>query len=284
MEILPYPKRIVIELTPICNLLCSMCPRKYIEIPNGHMTCYLWKRLIDEILETSPEAIIIPFWRGESLLHHDFIGFMNYALDRSLRIHISTNGHLLTKDKADVLTRCEFVTFSIHTMQGYKHAEDFLSLKKGGKPFTQLSFVKGEKTEGMLLKPLVISPVLKGFDSVRLYEEHSMGGVFGQSDVSPASPRIFCQKLVDTIVIAYDGKASRCNHIWKPEDEIDLNNISIEEAWLSSGLQHIRSNHPDERCMPCDQWSGHTCGESWRFLNGSVAHQVFGKREGCYYD
>lgn len=272
-----FPQRIVVELTTRCNLSCPMCPRHYAKMKNGYMSKELWKKLIDEISEVSPDSIIIPFWRGESLLHPDFVRLMEYALDRSLRIHISTNGHTVSKEQAKVLARCEFVTFSVHTPAGYIHAKEFLKLKKSGKPIVQISFVKGESTTEAFLKDLISIPDIGQFNSVRLYEEHSIDGVFGKSSISSEGPRIYCPKLTDTLVIAFDGTISRCNHVWETEKTINLNSIGIRSAWNSPRLEEIRNGYPDKLCSPCDQWTGHTCGESWRVIEGKVEHMTYGE-------
>ncbi|MBI5102968.1 MAG: radical SAM protein [Nitrospirae bacterium] len=272
LELPDYPCRIVLELTPLCNLACAMCPRHYVEKAHGFMPKELWIKLIDEIAGTAQDTVILPFWRGESLLHPDFIDLMELALKKSLRIHISTNGHLVTGKYADVLAKCEFVTFSIHTVFGLTRAREFLSLKINGKPTVQISFVKGEKSTEDLLHTLINHPDLDGFDSIRLYEEHTKDGIFGKSACQSDSQRIFCQKLLDTLVISFDGSISRCNHIWETEKGMNVNSVTIKDAWSSSQLSTIRRAYPDQLCTPCDQWIGHTSGESWRMVDGKVKH------------
>lgn len=242
---------------------------------DGNISGELWEKLIDEIARTNPGSIVIPFWRGESLLHPDFEGLLKYALSRSVRIHISTNGHSMTESQSRTLTRCEFVTFSVHTLKGYSNAKQFLSLREGACPLVQLSFVRGEETAARLLETVLASPDLEGFDSIRLYEEHTKEGVFGRADVSKDPQRRFCNKLQDTLVIAYDGSFSRCNHIWVTENGINLNGSSIAEVWTSAMLERIRGAYPDDRCGKCDQWIGHTLGESWRMEAGRLDHRIF---------
>lgn len=276
LNIPDYPQRVVLELTPKCNLSCSMCPRNYIKENEGFMTKGLWKRLIDEIAEQSPDSIILPFWRGESLLHPEFAEFIEYALSKSLRIHVSTNGHLITGESAALLAKCELVTFSVHAPLGYGKAKEFLKTKQENKPIVQVSFVAGETTEA-ILKKLIDTPDLEGFDNIRLYEEHSKDGVFGKSSCSIDVPRGFCRKLLDTVVIDFSGKVSRCNHIWETEEGIDVNQKSIKEVWVADRFQKIRDEYPDARCSPCDQWTGHTCGASWRISAGKIEHRVIGQ-------
>ena len=121
MPKLPYPNRIVLEMTPICNLSCFMCPRHIIGKNPGYMTTELWTAMIDEVAALSKDIKILPFWRGESLLHKKFIQLSKYALDKGMKLHISTNGHYVEGEKADVLSRYEFVTFSIHTEEGFNN-------------------------------------------------------------------------------------------------------------------------------------------------------------------
>ncbi len=276
LKILDYPHRIVLELTPQCNLSCSMCPRNYVQTNDGYMNKDLWRRLINDIAKTEPDAVVLPFWRGESLLHPDFIELIQYALNKSLRIHISTNGNIVTGEYAEILARCEFVTFSIHTRLGYENAKDFLSIKKNDKPIVQVSFVKGEDSE-TILQEVINSSDLNGFDSVRLYEEHTKDGIFGKSGSPDKISRIFCPKLTDTLVIAYDGSVSRCNHVWETENGINFHDMSIKDIWNSDCLRAIRENYPDGNCGPCDQWTGHTCGESWYLVDGEIEHKRYGE-------
>lgn len=262
MNILPFPNRIVLELTPLCNLSCSMCPRHIIEKNSGYMCFTLWEKLIDEIATTDPDAIVLPFWRGESLLHKEFISFSKYALEKKLRLHISTNGHFVKGEKAQILAQYEFITFSIHTIEGFENAMEFVKTYKSEQNTIQISFVDCEKELMPYLEKVTSSDDLLGFDSVRLYEEHTKDGKFGYSGKTINQERFFCPKLENTLVISYDGSISRCNHIWNTEAE-DVNNKSIQDAWNSTVLSAIRENYPDKLCMPCDQWSGNTNGKRW---------------------
>jgi len=271
-----FPTRLVLELTPLCNLSCFMCPRHYVEAEKGYMSPDLWKRLIDEVAKNSPQTIILPFWRGESLLHRDFSELLDYALQKSLRIHLCTNGERLREADLKTLSRLEFVTFSLHTPKGFEHAKEFLAFRKEGRPVTQVSFVDVESSRN-ILSELVADPLLGGFDSVRLYREHTKDGVFGRSGRLADVGRTFCPKLIDTLVVAYDGTISRCNHIWDTDKALSVNELSILDVWNSAAMERIREDYPDGGCGPCDQWTGHTCGESWRLVDGVVEHQVFGE-------
>ncbi|MDE5591700.1 MAG: SPASM domain-containing protein [Helicobacter sp.] len=271
-----FPSRIVLELTPLCNLSCFMCPRHYVSDKDGFMDESLFKKLIDEIIKENPKAIVLPFWRGESCLHKLFAPLIQYAIDRGLRIHLSTNGHFMSEENCRIFYQCEFITFSIHTDIGYKNALKLIQNKpKDSQTTFQISFVDTEKTTNKYLQDCVSDSHLLGFDSVRLYKQHTIGGEFGKLKEEKSKKRHFCPKLVHTFVVSSDGYFSRCNHIWEPCKMMNLKDCSIKEVWESEVMQKIRREYPDKYCEPCDQWSGHTCGEVWNRKQDEVLHKVF---------
>ncbi|MHC4870701.1 MAG: radical SAM/SPASM domain-containing protein [Planctomycetota bacterium] len=275
-----FPTRVVLELTPECNLNCTMCPRAYISGKDGFMDIRLWNKTISEISEKSPESIILPFWRGESILHRKFDAMIQSALDFNLKIHMCTNAHSLSQANIETLKMVEFVTFSIHSKRGYENAKKFAAMKTSKFPTTQISFVDCEKTTTDILPEVLNDNKLFGFDSVRLYVEHSIDGDFGKSKenmnyANNLEKRTFCQKLTDTLVIAYNGHISRCNHIWEPITSLNASTETIEDIWNSDKLNVIVDNYPDRLCLKCDQWTGHTQGESWRIENGEIKHILF---------
>lgn len=276
MRIECFPSRIVLELTPLCNLSCFMCPRHYINEADGYMQENLFKKMIDEIVCENPEAIILPFWRGESCLHPNFNMLMTYAINQGLKIHLSTNGHYVEEQYKSIFYRCEFLTFSIHTPLGFNNAKIIIDNKPEWCTTTfQISFVDSEKTTKKYLNNIVTDSKLLGFDGIRLYKEHTIGGEFGKTQSQVCKSRHFCPKLAHTFVVSSDGYFSRCNHIWETQREFNLSNYSIKEVWESEVMRRIREDYPDKQCLPCDQWSGHTCGESWVKTKSGINHKKF---------
>jgi hypothetical protein len=266
---------VVAELSADCNLACPVCPRRHLPGTGGLMEPDLFRGLCDQVAREAPGTVLLPFWRGESLVHPRAAELLTYALDLGLRVHLSTNGHHLPEEVRPVLARCRFVTFSVHTAQGLENARAFLPFRREGKPAVQVSFVSGEPTAD-LYRRLASLPDLGGFDSLRLYQEHTRDGVFGRSAAPPAGPRTFCPKLADTLVVSWDGGISRCNHAWRPEEGLALGAGGLREAWDSAVLRRVREGYPDEVCASCDQWSGHTMGEAWRREGGLVVHLTYG--------
>ena len=277
-----FPERVVLELTPLCNLSCLMCPRHYIKDTDGFIDVSLYKKLVDEISIASPNAVVLPFWRGESCMHPNFYELVNYTLEKGLRVHLSTNGHYMSDEFMKIFYRCEFITFSIHDNRGYKNAIKFINNKSRNDRCTiQVSFVDIEKTTQKFLKECSTSADLRGFDSIRLYHEHTINGEFGKSSTKSSQNRIFCPKLKHTFVVSADGQYSRCNHIWKPEVKNNLYKLTIREIWNGDRMNEIRTQYPDNKCISCNQWSGRTNGEVWKKLQDNrIIHTIMGNGDG----
>jgi len=249
-----FPRRVTIELTNDCNLSCDMCPRRYMTAPVGYMVEDMWLKLIDECVDR--QAIVVPFWRGESLLHPKFNQFIDYALNRGARIQFATNGHFINENNVDLLTNFEFVSVSIHNRAALSKLEMLLKCRKVAKPIIQASFVESEKSAELFEKVTGLA------DHVRIYKNHTLKGRFGKSEVQPRNRR-FCTKLSKDIVIAYNGSISRCCYVWKTEKTMNATSLSVAKIWNNPSFRQIRENYPDAVCRQCDQWGGETLGEHY---------------------
>ena len=245
-------------------------------LSGSHMEPALFYRLIDEL--KGKNVTLIPFWRGESCLHPDFLTMVDYSIYNNIAIHLSTNGEFMDNDMMDLLYRCEFVTFSLHTGTGFTNAQKLIGEKPSWSTVTiQGSFVDCEKSVSRYLNECISDHNLKGFDAIRLYHEHTKDGRFGQNFGVQTSKRLFCKKLSNTLVIATDGSYSRCNHIWKTENDLNLNDSTIHDVWNGATLNRIRVCYPDANCLSCDQWTGHTNGEVWlKDSKGNIQHKRYG--------
>ncbi|MDR4508217.1 MAG: 12,18-didecarboxysiroheme deacetylase [Candidatus Brocadiaceae bacterium] len=87
-----------------CNLKCIHCysQSKDIEYPN-ELTTEEAKAMLDDIAEYG--APVILFSGGEPLMRQDLLELISHAKSKGLRAVISTNGTLITKDKANELKK-----------------------------------------------------------------------------------------------------------------------------------------------------------------------------------
>jgi len=110
-----FPERITVELTNRCNLKCFMCPRNNVKMKLGDMSMEVFKKIIEEASKFLP-VCLVPFFRGESLLHPRFIEMLKIARDKGLGpIQMATNAYFLDEKITQELLnlKIEFISFSI---------------------------------------------------------------------------------------------------------------------------------------------------------------------------
>lgn len=279
----PFPGRITLELTNHCNLNCTFCPRKLMEKHQGCMDTGLAKRLIDEMAEHLPLSLV-PFFRGESLLHPDWAEILQYAKSRGIGpIQLTSNGMRLDREAAQKILDLEidFISFSLDTVdpQIYEQTRRrgryeevvgnirrFLDLKQQRRsrlPEVQVSSVAtqlhrpGMEAFVAFWRPLV--------DRVRIYIEHSQDGYPGSiAEPLPSFPRRYpCWKPFTDMVIYWDGQVALCNHDWTRDMTQAIGNVahqSIAGVWNSPAYEKVRRVHQSGElfsfppCDHCDHW------------------------------
>ncbi|MCA9961700.1 MAG: radical SAM protein, partial [Anaerolineales bacterium] len=97
----PYkPLYVKIKLIWTCNLRCGMCNhwRSKRDVPLGLAQ---WQAIVDELVLWGCRKIHIT--GGEPTLHPDLPALIAYMTDKGLRVNMTTNGTLLTKERARAL-------------------------------------------------------------------------------------------------------------------------------------------------------------------------------------
>ena len=275
----PFPQRITLELTNRCNIACSFCPRHEMGNHQGMMDTALAMRLIDEMAEHLP-ITLVPFFRGESLLHPDWWKIISYAHKKGIGpIQFTTNGTLLDAQNAHHLLDCgvDFISFSLDTIDAalyessrrganYSKTEAnilrFLEMHdKEKNPMTiQVSAVETEAHKpGM---EAFVAFWLPKVDRVRIYAEHSKDGHPGSMPGHAAVDMVRrpCKKVVEDTVILWDGDVAICNHDWQRQrrNEVfaSVANGTIADAWACAAYQRLRDAHEQgilTRSAPCDE-------------------------------
>lgn len=268
------PRRVTIELTNDCQLKCPWCPRNRMEYPVGYMSEELFIRIVDQL---QFHTVIVPFFRGESLLHPKFEDLMwEIRLRRFKDVQLATNGLLLDYYKAGAIYDvCSFVSITLTRywipVVGVK-PEPIVRFLQGARFHdieTQVSIVRTAGNAGNDWE-LWREQWLRYAQRARIYEEHSRHGI-GSVDKHPLSgSRHRCARMLENMVIYWDGKVGLCNHDWNNLTRLgNVNDHTIEEIWNGSRYQRVRElnekcvfdNLPS--CRDCDQWSStFTIGET----------------------
>lgn len=285
MEKLEFPNRVTVELTNDCNVSCTFCNRQKIKMNIGYMEEKLFYKIIDEMALHKPIKLV-PFFRGEPLMHPKIIEFIKYAKKHGVGpIQIASNALLLDEKMQDELieTGLDYISFSLDTLDvdiyacsrqlgdlsvSMENVEMFCSKCKKRRdkgfsaPTVQVStinykdYIPGQKD--------FINHWVKYADIVRVYEQHDEHGklvdpvVREQIDIF--TDRRPCRKVFTDMVIYWDGRLALCNYDWEEKRELgNLNAMTIMEAWNSKEYMQIRKKHncnffEEEICNECHHW------------------------------
>lgn len=170
-----FPRRVILELTSKCNLLCRMCPQNGLKRPRMHMDKELCFKVLDELEAQGIEGLWL-YHLGESILHPGFKEIMEYMTpkDNLGLVWLSTNGHAFSEKHIRTVldSKLDFLNYSLHalTEEVYKtvvphgdfnkvrgNLERFWEIKekiKGNhgpkKPFLHLQMIEQETTCGQV--------------------------------------------------------------------------------------------------------------------------------------
>lgn len=213
--------------------------------------------LFTKIIDQLPNAtVVVPFFRGESLIHPYFPEFMR-QLSAFKKVQLASNGDYLTlENQTAILTACTFFSLSLHSFimpWHFKHA-NFLKIARKSGLETQVSILEGHVPERH--KKRFIREWMKNASRVRIYKEHSASG-FGDM-AGEQKPSSACMKTQTDVVVYWDGKVGLCNHDWNNRTPLgDLNTESLEQVWNGEPYQEVRALHKSGNrskvpsCMEC---------------------------------
>lgn len=113
-------KRVYIEITNVCNLSCSFCP-KTMRKPCS-MNIDSFKKTLDEVKPYTDYIYL--HLKGEPLLHPNLPEFLDLCAERELKVNITTNGTLLgrIKDKIIGKTYIRQINISLHSFEANEHS------------------------------------------------------------------------------------------------------------------------------------------------------------------
>lgn len=282
---LEFPNRITVELTNNCNVSCTFCNRQKIPMEIGYMEEALFYKIIDEAAGHLPIKLV-PFFRGEPLMHPQIIEFIRYAKKKGLGpIQIASNALLLDDKMQDALIDAgvDFVSFSLDTVDADVYRCSRLSGDLDISSGNVASFglkCKERKKQGLSAPTIQVStidteeyrPSQRQFiskwkqyaDIVRVYEQHDENGGFVNEETKKKmnifNRRMPCRKIFTDMIIYWDGRLALCNYDWDEKREIgNVANMSLQEAWNSGIYEQIRQMHMTNTfdasiCRECQHW------------------------------
>lgn len=120
---------VVWNITRACNLKCVHCYAKASESAHEkELTGREAKVMIDDLAEFGVPVIL--FSGGEPLVREDLVELAEYAVSKGMRAVISTNGTLITKDRARALKHVGLSYVGV-SLDGMEEVNDHFRGKKG---------------------------------------------------------------------------------------------------------------------------------------------------------
>lgn len=285
MKKLDFPNRITVELTNDCNVSCTFCNRQKIAMDIGYMDETLFYKIVDEMANHLPIKMV-PFFRGEPLMHPQIIDFIKYAKKKGIGpIQMASNALLLDEKMQDDLIESgiDYVSFSLDTLDHelYRCSRQLGDLEISSKNVESMGLkCKERRKRGLSAPTIQVStinideyiPGQKAFidkwtqyaDVVRVYEQHDEKGRLVNPEIQKKldifSERKPCRKVFTDMIIYWDGRLALCNYDWNENREVgNVSKMSLQEAWNSKMYEAIRQMHLNDTfdesiCKECHHW------------------------------
>lgn len=277
------PAFYVIEPTNLCNYSCPMCPNKfYKKDEKGILKRDLFVRVIAQIREYAD--VIQLYWVGEPLLADDIFWMIKYCKkNTTAKIMISTNGSLLSREKAEALVKSGLDKLIV-SMDAAESDSIYKQMRTNGNIDTLNSNVNHllSLTSQLDITLQFILTKVNEFEKEKFIKQWQDKGVklsiqclYTWADQMPElknfsnllSPmigekRVPCADLWYKMVMHWNGDVAVCCFDWSFENTIgNVNSESVQEIWNGAKIKALRKLHYQGQtdllklCKNCDAWA-----------------------------
>lgn len=259
------PRRIRIENTNICTANCSFCPHDKMTRKQGTMDMKLFRKIIDEVVDTGIESISI-YGFGEPLLDKLFFDRVEYSYQKGVKwISTNTNAAFLSKEVAHRLLDSHlneiYISFDAASEESYKNIRPGLDFdkvesnikylcdeklkRKIDSPRIYLSFIECNYNKGEI--NAYYDRWRKLVDGISFSIAHNWAGSYSgvtsalRKDASFRDP---CILLWTTMFINWEGKVQLCCMDFDSTEVFgDVTRESISDIWQGEKLNRYRKHH-----------------------------------------
>jgi radical SAM protein with 4Fe4S-binding SPASM domain len=276
----PFPTRIHIESTNICNLDCLFCPYGRQSRQKGYMGIELFKTIIREC--QGHEVRLWLHFLGEPLLNRDLPAMVAFAKAHGIpQVGFSTNGFFLTRELGEKLLQagldrleCSLDGVDPASYQHLRRSQEFhrvvtnvrgfLELRNSmglERPIVTIQFMKTAQTVASLPQARAFwTPLLRGRDFLMTIEDMSFAGEMRGARY--ARERQPCKWLWNYLVVLWNGDVVTC--VSDYDGSRVLGNVREQELtsiWRSPAYEELRRQHLERRfgeggiCAGCDDWA-----------------------------
>jgi len=291
----PVPRGIHVVLLNKCNLKCVMCPYHAPTYRSGHTSDYFdhYRSMTMDVFENIAEyaatnGISLQFGQIEEvLMHKQSLSMIRKAKEMGVpHVHLTTNGTLLTADKAEELaaTGINSVMFSLDAakpetyrqIRGHdleqveRNIQYFMPLAKRAGIKLSASFILQEQAN-LEREEFLLRWQSLGFDSVTYYaltrHDPTTGRVIEGASIYQAGPRHACAAPWTQMVVFPEGEVSLCCQTmlevgWRGVVSVGSALAGqLEDVWCGAEYRRVREEQLTGKfqkydiCSDCRIWS-----------------------------
>jgi len=276
-----FPLNIGLEVGNFCNLNCIMCCNDVLKRKRGYMDMKLYRKIINEIAEVSPNTRLWLDFYGEPLLARYKLYFMiDYAKKKGINnVNMNTNGTLLTDEMAEMLldSGIDFISVDVDGFskevyekirvgadrdEVYNNVLNFVDKwkkRKGKKPYFEIKVIEMEENKHEVKK--IIDYWLEKEVGVGVRVLNNWGGKLKTVKHDIKQDRIACGNAIGQLCVTWEGKVTVCAQDCEGELAFgDLNFEMIQDIWQKKqSFIDLHMNHEfdklPELCQQCTSWA-----------------------------
>jgi radical SAM protein with 4Fe4S-binding SPASM domain len=278
---IPFPAEIAIETHSYCNFRCVVCPYVKMQRTKGKMAPELFRKIIDEVAQESPDTRLWLAIMGEPLMDKNLVSYLEYARERGARrIHLNTNGTFLEGRLAHDLLEAGCIE-SVYVAVDAQTAETYGKVRPGGdfprvvgniESFLELRSRKGLARPEIVVQLIVMDENAAEVEAFRDFwlERGAVAKIrlrqgWGRDISTPDLDKVTidrfpCPWLIRTMNIHWTGHVTQCDCDYEENYSAgDINRQTIKEVW-NGDLARRRDrhwsgdfNHP--LCEKCLDWA-----------------------------
>ena len=268
-KVTKLPKKIMFELTNICNMKCIFCSNQSSIRQRGFMDFDLFRRVLDDAVKIGIEECAL-YTTGESFMHPEIMKFIKYSSGYKLYNYISTGGNSLDETMIDqlLISGLKSIKFSIDagTEETYKSIKGkHFSLKTLYKRIQYLfrererrgselkiygNYVITGQNENEIDKFMeLFYPILDdvhfkfvGANAMKLIRIQDFESCLETKYSKMENQIVPCPLLWERFIVQLDGSLTICcldydnNYIYS-----NVNSESLEQAWNNNTMQNFRN-------------------------------------------
>jgi MoaA/NifB/PqqE/SkfB family radical SAM enzyme len=277
-QVMPFPTRLHIESTNICNLDCLFCPYGRQQRQKGYMGLDLFQKIIEEC--KGHDVRLWLHFLGEPLLNRDLPAMVAFAKAHGLpQVGFSTNGFFLTQELGETKIRagldrleCSMDGVDPPSYQRLRRSrefhrvvanlQNFLRLRNelgSEQPVVTIQFMKTPETVAFLPQARAFwAPMLKPRDFLMTIEDISFAGEMRGCTITVNDSLQMVVELCGRAVERRCGDMRQ--RLRRDTGHENVREQSLTAIWhsrvmRSCGTKHFEGGSARGICAGCDDWA-----------------------------